>query len=60
VITLRNHTGARFGIAIGALVVLIVAIAFSKRRSEGFSGEADMVEGPQDATPAVDKAGAPA
>jgi K(+)-stimulated pyrophosphate-energized sodium pump len=55
VITLRNHTGARFGIAAGALVILAVAIAFSKRRSEGFSGEVEMIEnsGP---TPSAEKA----
>ncbi|HTZ08519.1 MAG TPA: sodium-translocating pyrophosphatase [Acidimicrobiales bacterium] len=39
VITLRHHTGARLGIAGGALVVLAAAIAFSKRRSEGFGAE---------------------
>ena len=39
VITLRNHTGARLGIAAGALVVLLGAIAFSKRKSEGFGAE---------------------
>ena len=38
VITLRDHTGARFGIAGGALVVLLGAIAFSKRKSEGVGG----------------------
>jgi len=41
VITLRHHTGARLGIAGGALVVLIAAIAFSKRKSEGFGAEED-------------------
>ena len=39
VITLRDHTGARLGIAGGALVVLLAAIAFSKRKSEGFGAE---------------------
>jgi len=39
VITLRDHTGARLGIAGGALVVLIGAISFSKRKSEGFGAE---------------------
>jgi K(+)-stimulated pyrophosphate-energized sodium pump len=39
VITLRNNNGARYGIAAGALVVLLAAIAFSKRKSEGFGAE---------------------
>src|SRR5271154_858951 len=39
VITLRHHTGARLGIAGGGLVVLAIAIAFSKRKSEGFGAE---------------------
>ncbi len=34
VITLHSHTGARLGIAGGALVILLVAIGFSKRKSE--------------------------
>jgi K(+)-stimulated pyrophosphate-energized sodium pump len=47
VITLRHHTGARFGIAGGALLVLAASIAFSKRRTEGFSGEAQAIESVQ-------------
>jgi K(+)-stimulated pyrophosphate-energized sodium pump len=39
VLTLRHHTGARLGIAGGALVILGIAIAFSKRKSEGFGAE---------------------
>jgi K(+)-stimulated pyrophosphate-energized sodium pump len=39
VITLRNDSGARYGIAAGALVVLLSAVAFSKRKSEGFGAE---------------------
>ena len=39
VITLRHHTGARLGIAGGAIVVLGGAIAFSKRKSGGFGAE---------------------
>ncbi|HUY63789.1 MAG TPA: sodium-translocating pyrophosphatase [Acidimicrobiales bacterium] len=39
VITLRHNNGARFGIAAGALVVLLASIAFSKRKSEGFGAE---------------------
>jgi K(+)-stimulated pyrophosphate-energized sodium pump len=42
VITLRHHTGARLGIAGGALVVLAGAIAFSKRKSEGFGAEEEV------------------
>ena len=34
IITLRNNTGARLGIAGGALIILIGAIAFSKRKTE--------------------------
>jgi K(+)-stimulated pyrophosphate-energized sodium pump len=44
VITLRNNNGARYGIAAGALVVLLSAIAFSKRKSEGFGAEKDVEE----------------
>ncbi len=39
VITLRHHTGARLGIAGGAIVVLAGAIAFSKRKTGGFGDE---------------------
>jgi K(+)-stimulated pyrophosphate-energized sodium pump len=39
VITLRHNTGARFGIAAGALVVLLGAVAFSKRRTAGLGVE---------------------
>jgi K(+)-stimulated pyrophosphate-energized sodium pump len=39
VITLRHHTGARLGIAGASVVILIVAISFSKRKSGGFGGE---------------------
>ncbi len=45
VITMRNHTGGRLGIAGGALVVLLVSIAFSKRKTEGFGETAEIVEG---------------
>jgi K(+)-stimulated pyrophosphate-energized sodium pump len=38
VITLRNNNGARYAIAIAALVVLLAAIAFSKRKSHGVAG----------------------
>ncbi|MHB1503493.1 MAG: sodium-translocating pyrophosphatase [Acidimicrobiales bacterium] len=39
VITLRTHTGVRLAIAGVALVILLGAIAFSKRSSAGFGGE---------------------
>ena len=39
VITLRHNTGARYAIAAVALVVLLSAIAFSKRKSAGMGGE---------------------
>ena len=38
VITLRHNQGARYAIAAAALVVLLAAIAFSKRKSEGVAG----------------------
>ncbi|MGH9086634.1 MAG: sodium-translocating pyrophosphatase, partial [Acidimicrobiales bacterium] len=39
VITLRHNTGARYGIAIASLVVLLVAIAFSKRKAASMDTE---------------------
>jgi K(+)-stimulated pyrophosphate-energized sodium pump len=45
VITLRDNNGARYAIAAAALVVLLIAIAFSKRKVGGFAEEADIVEG---------------
>jgi K(+)-stimulated pyrophosphate-energized sodium pump len=39
VISLRNNTGARLGIAGGALVILAGAIAFSKRKTESMVEE---------------------
>jgi K(+)-stimulated pyrophosphate-energized sodium pump len=39
VITLRSHTGARLGIAAAALVVLLIAIAFSKRKTEAMDSD---------------------
>jgi K(+)-stimulated pyrophosphate-energized sodium pump len=44
VITLRHHTGARLGIAGAGVVILIGAIAFSKRKSEGFGAEEEVAE----------------
>jgi len=46
VISLRNHTGARLAIAGVALVVLLGALAFSKREGEPMDAEA------ADSTPA--------
>jgi hypothetical protein len=40
VITLRNHTGARLAIAGVALVVLLAALAFSKRAAAPMDAEA--------------------
>jgi len=55
VITLRHHTGARLGIAGGGVAILIVAIAFSKRKSEGFGAEEQVqdVEEPSEPAPAA-------
>ena len=39
VITLRSHTGARLAIAGAALVILLAAIAFSKRKTEAMDGD---------------------
>jgi K(+)-stimulated pyrophosphate-energized sodium pump len=47
VITLRHHTGARLGIAAGALVILLIALAFSKREGEAMDADSD------NATPAA-------
>jgi len=44
VITLHSHTGARLGIAGGALVVLLVAIAFSKRKTGAMDAELPAAE----------------
>jgi K(+)-stimulated pyrophosphate-energized sodium pump len=40
VISLRDNSGARFGIAGAALVVLGISIAFSKRKTEGLAPSA--------------------
>src|SRR5262249_30626128 len=39
VIKLRDNNGARYGIAGAAIVVLVIAIAFSKRKSEAMDAE---------------------
>ena len=50
VITLSHKAaGIRLGIAGAALVVLLAAIAFSKRKTEGFGELAEEVMGPEDA-----------
>jgi K(+)-stimulated pyrophosphate-energized sodium pump len=53
VITLRHHTGARLGIAGAGIVILIGAIAFSKRKSEGFGGEEEVAEVKAPTTPSA-------
>jgi K(+)-stimulated pyrophosphate-energized sodium pump len=54
IIELRGDNTTRYAIAIGAFVILIAAIAFSKRKGGAFAEEADVVE------EALDEAGAPA
>ncbi|MCL4449207.1 MAG: sodium-translocating pyrophosphatase [Actinobacteria bacterium] len=44
VITLHSNTGARLGIALGALIILLGAIAFSKRSSKGITIQDDAVD----------------
>jgi K(+)-stimulated pyrophosphate-energized sodium pump len=39
VINLRNNDGARYAVALVALAILVAAIAFSKRKTEGVGGE---------------------
>ena len=39
VITLRHHTGARYGIAGAALLILLAAILFSKRSTSMIADE---------------------
>jgi hypothetical protein len=43
IISLRHDDGARYAIAIGALVVLVIAIAYSKRKGGSFAEESDVV-----------------
>ena len=45
VISLRNDDATRLAIAGGALVVVLVAIAFSKRKGGGFGDESEVVDG---------------
>jgi hypothetical protein len=44
VITLRHHTGARLGIAGASLVVLLISIAFSKRKTDAMDEELPATE----------------
>jgi K(+)-stimulated pyrophosphate-energized sodium pump len=58
IISLRNNDGARFGIAGVALVVLLIAIAYSKRRGGAFADESDEVnEAPTSGQPEGASAG---
>ena len=45
IISLRNDNGVRYAIAIAAFIVLMGAIAFSKRKGGAFADETDEVEG---------------
>jgi K(+)-stimulated pyrophosphate-energized sodium pump len=49
VISLQDNDGARYAIAFVALVVLLGAIAFSKRKGGAFVEETEEVEGPEPA-----------
>jgi K(+)-stimulated pyrophosphate-energized sodium pump len=42
IISLQDNDAARYAIAGAALVVLLIAIAFSKRKTEGMMSDADM------------------
>ena len=44
VITLRHHTGARLAIAGVSLVILLMAIAFSKRKTDSMDSELPAAE----------------
>jgi hypothetical protein len=52
VISLRHHTGERLAIAGVSLVILIVALAFSKRATEDMGADASAIE-PEPAVAAV-------
>jgi K(+)-stimulated pyrophosphate-energized sodium pump len=45
IISLRHDTATRYGIAIAAFLVLVAAVAFSKRKGGAFTEEAEEVEG---------------
>src|SRR5205823_8930907 len=44
IISLRNDDAARYAIAGASLIILLGAIAFSKRKGGGFGEESDIVE----------------
>jgi hypothetical protein len=46
VISLRHHTGDRYAVAAVALVILLGALAFSKRATEDMSADATVIEPP--------------
>ena len=46
VISLRHHTGDRYAVAAVALVILLGALAFSKRATEDMSADATVIEAP--------------
>jgi K(+)-stimulated pyrophosphate-energized sodium pump len=46
VISLRHHNGERYAVAAVALVILLGALAFSKRKTEDMSAEATAIEPP--------------
>jgi hypothetical protein len=46
VISLRHHNGERYAIAAVALVILLGALAFSKRATEAMDGDATAVDPP--------------
>jgi K(+)-stimulated pyrophosphate-energized sodium pump len=46
VISLRHHTGDRYAVAAVALVILLGALAFSKRATEDMAAEATVIEPP--------------
>ena len=44
IISLRHHTGARLAIAGASLVILLIAIAFSKRKTDAMDEELPAAE----------------
>ena len=53
-ISLRHDNAARYSISIAAFVILVIAIAYSKRSGGGFGEESDIV------AEALEESGAPA
>ena len=54
IISLRHDNAARYGISIAAFVILVIAIAYSKRSGGGFGEESEIV------AEALEESGAPA